>query len=62
MDTALLLCGPRDPLLTRVILHPKAKVTWGEAQDLAFVEVMELTVLLDALDEAEREAAANKGG
>jgi len=40
------------------VIHPKAKVTWSEAQDLSFTEVMEITVLLDALDEAEREATS----
>lgn len=51
-----ILCGPREALVARIAMHPKAKVSWVEAQDLSFAEVMELTVLLDLADKAEADA------
>jgi len=50
------LCGPRDALTARIAMHPKAKVSWVEAQDLSFAEVMEITTLLDLVDKAEADA------
>lgn len=52
----MFLCGPRDALTARIAMHPKAKVSWVEAQDLSFAEVMEITTLLDLVDKAEADA------
>lgn len=55
-ETSAILCGPQDALVARVAMHPKAKVSWVEAQELSFLEVMELNVLLDLADKAEADA------
>lgn len=52
----MFLCGPRDAATARIAMHPKAKVSWVEAQELSFAEVMELTVMLDLVDKAEADA------
>jgi hypothetical protein len=57
-EAALALCGPRDPLISRIMYHPKAPtMTWREVKELTFREVMEITVMLDLADKLERDAA-----
>lgn len=54
IDIAVMLCGPANPMVARFMVHPKSPCSWREIQELSFKEALELSVMLDAVDEAER--------